>query len=455
MAKKNIKRKARKAPQDVLTRQERMEKIQSRLDELNDILGDDDDEEDESEKRAWTTEEGTEARELMDELEEIEEIEATELRMKERAKRSAKTSFAIGKSKGGKTPEQRLEDAYSVTRHVVDMEKGRMASGSAESEVQAEAERIARQAGLPVSNRGIMTMFSRQANTTTPASAGNLIGTNQMALIEGYAPNLVLDKLGITKHMDLLGVNNFPVADYQAQSAFVGEQDASTEVDVSTRRPIATAKALRTKTAITWQMMAAAGSQVDQLAMTSMSRAESNTINKAMLIGGAANENIGVLADSDVPTISLGANGGLFDFNAAIDVQTSIHDNDASAMGSHGYVTTPGARGKAQKTRIEAGQTDKLWNYNTPNLLMGLPAEFTSLMPSDGTKGTGTNLHALIYGAWAQLHVCNWQVREIFIDKVTDDHQMWLKMISFWDAVVANPKAFAKILDIDITVAQS
>jgi len=41
-------------------------------------------------------------------------------------------------------------------------------------------------------------------------------------------------------------------------------------------------------------------------------------------------------------------------------------------------------------------------------------------------------------------------VRELIIDNVTDDSGLWIKLISFWDIVLANPKAFAKIVDVNV-----
>ena len=82
-------------------------------------------------------------------------------------------------------------------------------------------------------------------------------------------------------------------------------------------------------------------------------------------------------------------------------------------------------------------------------MLMGYKAETTTLIPSN--TGVGTNESAIIFGIWANLFVANWAFKRLVIDEVTVKGKTILNWYSFWDHVIASPKAFAKCRNIIAT----
>lgn len=64
--------------------------------------------------------------------------------------------------------------------------------------------------------------------------------------------------------------------------------------------------------------------------------------------------------------------------------------------------------------------------------------------PSKGASGAVC--HGIVHGAFSEMHVANWGVRQLIYDPNTNDTGIRIKLIEFWDYVAANPKAFSKIL---------
>lgn len=362
------------------------------------------------------------------------------------------------------TTKTRITD-FSVTRGVQLLSQGRLhgPEGGLEKEVHQEGERIARASGLPISGGGLLipenlnamnsdAAVAERATAASGVAAGNLIGTNQMALLNGYQPQTVLEELGATMHTGLVGINNFPVSDFNADAGFVGETDNSNTREPNIRRPQATAKAVRAKTLITWALAAQAGPSTDMLIGQNLAKATQNAINRVALNGGASNEPSGIIADSDVTTVAIGTNGGAITYDLLIDMFGKLEVNDAGHFGERATVLTPEVKSVLQKLKIDTGSGQFVWDPRVQSELLGYKALATSLMPSTLTKGTSSGVcHGMVHGSFDQMHVCNWAVNELIIDRASDDTGTYLKIISFWDIVLANPKAFAKIVDITIS----
>jgi HK97 family phage major capsid protein len=428
---------------DYLQLTARKSKINERLDELQALT-------EGEKKRALKADENAEFLRLTKELEGVEQKladhEAAKRAMQERVKKQ-------GAKGGNKTPEQRLAESYSISRAVKSHHRGTLEKdGGAELEAHQEGIRIARQCDLPIAGRGIMIPdFISRADSSTALAAGNLIPTNQMPVLDGYKPNLVLEQMGASMHTGLVGINNFPVSDLQADAGFVGESANSNTKEPSIRRPNATAKAVRAKTLATWLLKAQAGPDTDRLLTQNLLRAESNALNRVGIAGGGSNEPTGILSDSDVTTVAIGTNGGAIDYDKIVELMIAPENEDAGMFANYGFVMTPGVKGVLMKSAISDGDSVRIMNPLAQNQLLGYKAAATTLAPSNGSKGSGTNLHSILFGAFSEMHVCNWAVRELVLDPASDDTGLWVKLISFWDIVLANPKAFAKIIDVNIS----
>jgi hypothetical protein len=96
-----------------------------------------------------------------------------------------------------------------------------------------------------------------------------------------------------------------------------------------------------------------------------------------------------------------------------------------------------------------AGQNGFVWeNGNTP--LNGYGCAVTNAMPSNLTKGTGTNLSAAIFGNWADLVIGMWGSLDLTVDTTTLGTSGAVRVIALQDVDIAvrNTESFATFADI-------
>jgi hypothetical protein len=76
--------------------------------------------------------------------------------------------------------------------------------------------------------------------------------------------------------------------------------------------------------------------------------------------------------------------------------------------------------------------------------------EWSNVVPSNLSKGSGSNLSALIFGNWQDLVVGQWGGIDIVIDPFTAARKAEIIMtLNAWnDVKVVEPKSFAAIVDV-------
>ena len=82
--------------------------------------------------------------------------------------------------------------------------------------------------------------------------------------------------------------------------------------------------------------------------------------------------------------------------------------------------------------------------------LAGYKARFSGNVPSNLTKGAGTGLSALIFGAWADLLIGQWGGIDLIVDEVTEAAKGNVRLVahSEWDIAIRHPESFAAIRDV-------
>ncbi|MFM6052928.1 MAG: phage major capsid protein, partial [Sphaerospermopsis kisseleviana] len=125
----------------------------------------------------------------------------------------------------------------------------------------------------------------------------------------------------------------------------------------------------------------------------------------------------GILNQANVPTVALGTNGAAPTWASIVQMETELAQDNAD-VGSLGYLTNAKVRGKLKTTVKNPVGTDSDWiweNGTDPviGMLNGYMAGVSNQVPSNLTKGTGTNLSAIIFGNFADILIGEWGVLEI------------------------------------------
>lgn len=397
--------------------------------------------------RALTSPEQSELNGMSPKLRDLETKLATARSIEDARKREA-----TQRAKGGNriTEEAKISKRYSVSRAMKHAASHETISGldGLEREMHDEATKIAQRCDIPITGRGVLIPTAIQrANSSTPLAAGNLIDTELMPVIQGYQPKIIVEGSGAVMYKNLTGVKSIPISDLTGDAGFVGESSADNVRDLNIRKKSLTPRAIRAKIKLTWLLKAFVGPDLDQIAVQRLNSLVTNTVSRCIIKGGGPNEPTGIMDDTDVPELDLLAvNGRVLTFNDLINLQTLPATNDAENFTNWSYVTTPGMRGALQRTRIEPGQTDMVWDRSAPDMLNGYPALVTTLAPSNLVKGSSSDCNGIAYGAMSELHVAQWALMEMYYDNSKDDDGAFLKVINFYDYALANAKAWAKIL---------
>lgn len=166
----------------------------------------------------------------------------------------------------------------------------------------------------------------------------------------------------------------------------------------------------------------------------------------------ASDEPTGILNTSGVGIVPIGTNGGAPTYEHLVDLEHALGVADADDVGGLGFLTTPGMRKQLRRTEAAAG-SGFVWDRNT-NTILGHPAEASTIIPSDLAKGTGTNLHAIIHGAWADLAVVLLPVLDLVVDPMTRKDRGLIEVTAYLylDVVVRHAASFEVIKDAAATL---
>ena len=174
------------------------------------------------------------------------------------------------------------------------------------------------------------------------------------------------------------------------------------------------------------------------------------------LVGsGTGNEPTGVFNAADViDATPTGANGWTPTEAtlrpALIDMKTAVAKANG-LMPDASFYCTPDFVGTCQKTKTgaEAGDLGFVWNDNAPmRPLITFPAVMSTQMPSDRTKGSGNNLHGVLFGSLGTCIYAEWGAGyDVLTDPYTyrDRGGVKISTLCHADFALRQPKMLAKL----------
>jgi hypothetical protein len=115
---------------------------------------------------------------------------------------------------------------------------------------------------------------------------------------------------------------------------------------------------------------------------------------------------------------SLGANGGPPTHAALCALEQAIGNANAERNGPLGFLTSVNGRAKMRQTETVTGTGRFLWKGNN-TLSTGHRAEATTQVPSNITKGSGTNLTLAVLGNWPDLVIGTWGAIKVLVNPYT------------------------------------
>ena len=292
--------------------------------------------------------------------------------------------------------------------------------------------------------------------TGTPETGGDLIETELLSerFIESLRNVSAILGLGVTYLSGLEGNVDIPRQASFSDAYWLGESDTITQDEATFETIGLRPKDIAVRSKVTRRMLLQSSIDIERFMRNDLITAIALGIDKAIIMGtGTGNEPLGILNYPGVNSIDLGANGGNLSWETIIEMQTQIAIDNAME-GECAYVFNAVTKGRLQTTLDHAtGAGRWIWE-NTTNpvegAIAGYRARCSNQLPSNLTKGTGTNLSAGIFGSFRNILLGNWGVLDLMTDPYTGFNEaiVQLRAIQTLDFELRRPDYFCVVTDI-------
>lgn len=409
-----------------------------------------------------TDEQRSQAQTLQKEIEGIdsdiasaEMVEAEEIRQAEETARQRRTKAET------KTPEEKAAKQYSLLRAIRTVADGKQLDGL-EKEMQDEALKEFRASNITPSGtlqvpRFIASPERRDMTAGTTTAGGYTVPTELAELIPILQPRLAVQQAGATMLTGLTGNIDFPRNDADAAAVWEGENDANAETSPTFDRLQMSPNRLGAFTDISKQLMVQSSIDVENFIRRRLNFAIAKALDYALINGDGSTIPItGILNTSGIGSVAIGTDGGAPLWSHIVGLETEVAVDDAD-MGTLSYLTTPGVRGKLKQTEKASSTGQFVWENDNPGMvqmgsLNGYRAFASTQVPKTLTKGSGTNLHAIIFGNFAELMVGQWAGIDLVVDPYSGAKNALVTLVvnSWWDAAVRHAASFSAVKDASI-----
>ncbi|MHC0441607.1 phage major capsid protein [Flavobacterium sp. 3-210] len=349
----------------------------------------------------------------------------------------------------GEKNEQRDDTLRPAPLSIHAIIRSQMANGQLEGEalrVHNESKRAAEAQGIVVTGAVIPFAEKRATQQTVTGDGGdyggNLVPRDQQSLIEYLRPAPLIEKMGIVVTTGLKGNLRYPVNEGGIIATWEGETDKTDGTANKYGYVDSIPKRVSVTVPISLLNIMQSSEDLEKQTVDDILLAVGNAIDVAFVNGSGTGQPLGVLNHTGVNTVATGTNGSAPTWDNLVDMETAIFVENASAAKMN-YLVNPKTRGKLKKTKHDAGDLNYLMDKSGE--VNGYPSFTSNHVPSNLTKGTGTNLSAGIFGDFTQGRVNIWGFMDISVDDKSRKNEGLIEVTAnvFVDVVIRQPKAFA------------
>jgi HK97 family phage major capsid protein len=292
----------------------------------------------------------------------------------------------------------------------------------------------------------LVNIESRTARVGNDPSGGYMVGTVQRNDLMGelLKPTPIVSTLGATPINGLTGDVEIPIVDGEPAAQWVGEHSAPTASDATFGKVRAAPKTVAGLTEVSRRLILQTSASIEALLRRMLGDQLALAMDRAAINGDGILAPLGLLNMPSIPTLALGTNGL---------APTADHMADMIGMTDSANVTAPRQFLTTQKVRKVAMKAKDGQNrpFGVPAFFQDQPATFSNQVPSNLTKGSGTDLSAVVYGDFSELYLLFWSAVDILVNPYADSvaSKGGVLVHSFLDmnVIVRRPAAFAVIKD--------
>lgn len=317
---------------------------------------------------------------------------------------------------------------------------------------------VARRSGRSFQGMAVPTSVFRQKieqrviTSTTPVEGpgGNLIGTDLRGdqYIDLLRAALVIRRAGARTLSNLVGNVDIPAMIEGATAVFFEENTPIPLSDMAFGKVGLRPKHVGARTEYSRNMLLQSSPDIEQIIRDDFAKLLAGAVDAAAINGsGVGPVPRGILQTPGIATVAMATNGGALTWAAILDLIGA--PEDANVTGT-AFVGNGRISRAARQTLMTAGLPGYL--MTEPGSLAGYPYYSTNLVPSNLTKGTGTDLSALIYGRFSDLLVGYWSEFDLLVNPYESTAyskgNVQVRGIVTMDVAVRHPQSFAAIKDI-------
>ena len=300
----------------------------------------------------------------------------------------------------------------------------------------------------------------RAMSQGTDSAGGYLVATQHIVeLIEMLYDRAVCIALGATVLGDLTGSPvEIPKQTGGATAYWPGENAAITGSDLTLDQLSLTPKVVGCLVKLSNRLIQLSNPSAEAMVRRDIATALALAIDlKALRGDGTSNTPTGIANTSGINTVAIGTSGGVFDFDIAMQMIDEL-DIDNALKGKLGFAFHAKVKGKMKRERIPQFSGDGKGAYvmmpMTDAVLkerLGYAFETTNQIPTNLTKGSGTNLSEVYFGNWEELLIANWGAMQIMASQETSDafekNQTWVRILQDVDIGVRHAQSFCLVSD--------
>lgn len=285
----------------------------------------------------------------------------------------------------------------------------------------------------------------------TATAGGNLVATDLLSanFIDLLRNAMVISRMGAQYLTGLVGNVAIPKQTGGGTFYWLAESGSVTASGQTFGQVALSPKTGAAKTQISRKLLQQSSIDVEAFVRGDLAKIVGLGIQSAAINGGGSNEPTGILSTSGIGSVAGGTNGAAPSWANVVDLETKVAVANAD-VGTLGYLTNAAVRGKlkgTQKFTTNPGG-DSIWTAgDTP--LNGYQAGVTNAVPSNGTKGTGTDLSSIIFGNFADLIIGMWGGLELQVDPFSagDTGSVIVRAFQDVDVAVRHAESFAAMID--------
>lgn len=259
-------------------------------------------------------------------------------------------------------------------------------------------------------------IFERNVTVGTTSSASYLKGTDHMGaeFIEALREAMVVRRLGALVLTGLRGDVAIPKMGTKTTVYWVAEDGAPTEGAPTAGQLALSPKTVAAYVDLSRKLVIQSDPSAEQVFRGDLVAQVARGIESVAINGGGTNEPSGILQTNGIGSVAGGTNGAAPTWANMVNLIKEV-DADDGLMGTLAYLTNAKVVAKLRQT-AKVSSTDSVMIMGDSNNLLGYEVAQTNLVPSNLTKGSGTDLSAIIFGNFRDLVIGEWGAVDVLVD---------------------------------------